>query len=325
MKKTAVVALGVCLIGAVPAAAEAQPSPATARNILLCHGDAPGAECDTGDHWRGAGAYHEVTALVTDAAGAPVPEVPVAFYEQGVGRFVEGGDSTVAATDTSGVATAVITGDEPGASDVFAEISPPGTPGGFRGTGAADDECEQPAGPDGTPRAGNCAAGPVTVMWEVPPPPACDDAIDNDHDGFVDYPDDPSCSDPDDVSEDPFDFDFEELRRHRRRISIRFRDRADHAEGGLVVFGRVRLEDEDDDFRACKEAQPVNIQRRVDDRWETQKSATTNRRGRYSEVVLDKPGPYRAVAARLTILVEATDERHVCLRAGKAKTHHHRR
>lgn len=316
---------GVSLVGAVPTAAGAQPAPATARNILLCHGDAPAVECYTSEHWEGGGGHHEVAALVTDASGAPVPAVPVAFYEQGVGHFVGNGDAIVVSTDSGGVAVAVVTATEAGGSDVFAEISPPGTPGGFRGTAPDDDECEQPAGPGGTPRAGNCVSRSVSVMWGVPPSPACDDKLDNDDDGFIDFPDDPSCSDGNDDSEDPFDYEFFEPRRHPRRISMRFRDRVDHAEGGLVVFGRIRLEDEDDDFRECKQAQPVNIQRRVDDRWETQTSTTTNRRGRYAAVVADKPGPYRAVAARLTILVEATRQAHVCDKTAKAKTHHHRR
>jgi hypothetical protein len=93
---------------------------------------------------------------------------------------------------------------------------------------------------------------------------------------------------------------------------------------GLVIFGRVRLVDEDDRFRRCTQAQPVMIQRREDGGWVTKKDVFTNARGRYAGVVFDRPGPYRAVAVP-TEVPAGDDEVHACARAQKAKTHHHRR
>jgi hypothetical protein len=91
-----------------------------------------------------------------------------------------------------------------------------------------------------------------------------------------------------------------------------------------VIFGRLRLTGEDDGFHRCTHGQPVLIQRVVDGAWVTRKNATTNGTGRYTGVVFDKPGPYRAVAPR----AEAFDDLggfHVCRRTEKAKSHHHRR
>jgi hypothetical protein len=47
------------------------------------------------------------------------------------------------------------------------------------------------------------SADTVYAIWDlaVPPPPRCDDGIDNDGDTFVDYPDDPGCDSSDDQNE----------------------------------------------------------------------------------------------------------------------------
>jgi len=42
------------------------------------------------------------------------------------------------------------------------------------------------------------------TVWQTTP--ECNDTIDNDGDGYIDYPDDPSCSSEADTTEDPFDY-----------------------------------------------------------------------------------------------------------------------
>lgn len=165
-----VLALSCALFAALLAGgvAAAQAGPERARNIVLCHEDPP--PCEVSTQTNGGGDEHLVTAVVTDASGAPVAGVPVELREEGVGRFTTGGDSQIVSTDADGEAPAVVTADEPGTSRITAEISPYGTPGGFRGAGASDDECEQPAAAGGTPGPGNCIAGPLQADWTVPPP-----------------------------------------------------------------------------------------------------------------------------------------------------------
>jgi hypothetical protein len=104
---------------------------------------------------------------------------------------------------------------------------------------------------------------------------------------------------------------------------MRFRDWVGPGDEGLVIFGRLRLADDDDEFLECTHRQPMLIQRRADGEWKTVKDATTNATGRWTGVVFDVPGPYRAVAPKVEIEVDGV--RHVCFSAHKVKTHHHRR
>jgi hypothetical protein len=296
--------------GAVPAVA--QGGPQSARRIVICHGRPP--PCETAEQLNEAGDEHEVSAVVTDAAGAPVPDVPVAFREEGVGRFTTGADSTVVLTDEAGIAETVVVGDEVGYSYVSAEISPPGTPGGFRTPAAGDDACEQPAGPNGEPAAGNCVAGPLRVYWEVPPPPPeCSDGIDNDGDGATDYPDDPSCVDElydSEATTDPSDT------RVLRTVTLGFSEwRADR----MVVFGRVRMVTPGPS--ECTAGAPVRILRRSrEGRWVPLRTVTTSGEGWYVLTLPDRPGRYLASALRFEPGMVG-DTYVTCVRAKVAKRH----
>jgi hypothetical protein len=261
---------------------------------------------------------HPVAALVTDRGGQPLANIPVELRETGPAVVrPANGNSAVAITGDDGVAHFDVYSLLEGASTLVAEISPPGTPGSVRGPGAADDECEQPAGPGGTPTPGNCTAT-LTATWNfIDPPSECDDELDNDDDGFVDG-DDPGC---DDGTEEPVNH---ETPRHPRRINMRFRDWVGPGDEGLAIFGRLRLAGEDDDFVRCTHGRPVEIQRRVEGEWVTRKSLTTNQTGRYAGVLFDQSVEHRALAPRVEVL-DNDGDLHVCLRAVIVKTHHHRR
>lgn len=283
--------LACAAVGAGTAAA--QTSPSAASNVMLCHGDAPAVACETADQWNGAGDHHQVAALVTDAEGEPVADAPVTFSEQGVGRFTTGGDEVVTATDAYGVASAVVTGDEPGRSDVFAELSSP--------------ECGQ-AGP-----TRSCASGPVTVFWEVPPPGYCSDGVDNDGDGLTDMDDD-GCTGPEDPNEgtgDPLEAHWD------RALSLRFGDwRRDR----VVLFGRLRALGGGP--QECVAGLPVDLLRRVDGRWVSAGRVTTSAEGWYVAVRRDRPGAYRATAPRRSPTVDGS-YRTTCRRARVTKPHRH--
>lgn len=300
--------------GAAPALA--QGGPESARNVALCHGEAP--PCEAATQADAGGDEHLVTAVVTDAAGAPVAGVPVAFREQGEGRFTTGGDVAVVTTAANGQATAYVTADEPGTSYLSAEISPPGTPGGFRGPAANDDQCEQPSGTGGEPPAGNCISATLTVNWHVPPPPpACSDGIDNDADGATDYPDDPSCVDElfdSEATTDPHD------QRVSRAVTLGF---GDWRRGRMIVAGRVRMSTPGP--RECTARAPVRILRRSrDGRWFPLKTVTTSGEGWYVATLPDRPGRYRASAIRFEPgMVDGTYV--TCVRATATKRHRHDR
>lgn len=298
------------------------PGPAVARHIRLCQGSFV-APCDTSPGFNEVGDLHEVAAFVTNHQGSPVANVPVRFAETGpAGLIPSGADAVLVPTGADGIARAALASEDEGTSTVVAEISPPGTSGSFRGPGPADDECEQPAGPGGAPAAGNCISQPVTVSWSEPiNGHDCDDGIDNDGDTLVDYPEDPGCTSEDDGTEAPFD-PVPEDENHARAISLRFREGTGQLEGRLVVFGRVRLTNEADEYLECTRGQDVVIRRRVDGEWITAEEAKTNFRGRYSAVLKDRPGRYLAIARHKQIVSEQ-NEFHACLRARKVKPHRH--
>ncbi|MDQ3982769.1 MAG: hypothetical protein M3271_08850, partial [Actinomycetota bacterium] len=201
---------------------------------------------------------------------------------------------------------------EGGESVIEAEISPPGTPGSFRGPATHDDECEQPSHPDGFPAAGNCISRPLVAYWEVPPPPAlCSDGVDNDGDGYVDV-DDPQCAGPWDESEAQ---DDPPLRvHHDRSISLRF---SDWKRDRMVVFGRLTVPD---GAAYCAADKSVFIERRRRGRWVSRAVVMTNPEGWYVAVLDDRPGRYRAIAPRRRAPIDGS---HVCRRTALAKTHRH--
>ncbi|HYP23757.1 MAG TPA: hypothetical protein VEV43_09300 [Actinomycetota bacterium] len=294
----------------------ASPSPAPGpepRNVRLCHEDAgAGVACDASFRATEAGAELRVAVFVTDRNGAPAQNVPVELRESGPAEFVATGASTILVyTGSDGVARATLVAEEGGDSTVVAEISPPGIPGSVRGPGASDDACEQPGG--------NCVSQTLTVHWEEEVPHACNDGTDNDGDGYVDHPEDPGCSEPDDDSETPAPHPSAE--RHSRAAGLRFAH--DDETGRLLVYGKVRLTDAGDDYEECMKRRPVEVQRRVDGDWETLKTPETDDRGRYTASVPDRPGRYRATALR-TSHIDDAGLVHVCKRAVRAKRHLHR-
>ena len=298
--------------------AYAQPpeGPAGARNIELCHG-AIGSVCDTGPAARPLDAEHLLSARVHDAEGGPVAGVPVEFRETGPAQFTpQGGNSVVVTTGDDGVAQAVITSPQFGTTAVVAEISPPGTSGGFRGSASDDDECEQPPGSGGVPPAGNCISTELTVTWEDQHEfPECDDDLDNDGDYLVDEQD-PGCAD--DNSEGPFNGGSEVA--WDRTVGMRFAH-VKRPGGRLVIFGKVGVVGAQ--VPPCIADVVVAIQRRVDGEWRLMRSTVTNERGQYFLTLNDAEARYRAIARRHRARTDDGSLIGVCRNAYKAKPHRH--
>ncbi len=295
------------------------PGASAAKNVALCHDDGA-AGCDTTVRPLAPGELHAVAALVVDAAGSPVADVRVELRETGPAEFIASGTSSIlVTTGADGVARAVLTSEHFGTSTIVAEIDPPGVAGSARGPAPDDDACERAAGPGGSPPAGNCVSQTLTVIWEDMHRTICNDRVDNDGDGLVDYPEDPGCTSVDDDSETPGPGGDGGVF-HDRIVHLFF----DHTrrEGELRLYGKVRLEDRGAS-PDCVLGRAVRIQRRIDGRWETLETATTNARRRFAARVADDTGRYRAVAVRAEILVG--DSLHVCRRAKKTKVHRHRR
>jgi hypothetical protein len=145
--------------------------------------------------------------------------------------------------------------------------------------------------------------------------PACDDGVDNDGNGSIDYPDDPGCSSAEDPSEghgDPVET------RWARQVSLHF---GDWGRGRVVVFGR--LSRAEGGPTECVVGMPVALSRRTRTGWSSAGTVTTNEDGWYVAVRRDRPGRYRAVAPRRR--ADAADGSWaICRRDAVAKPHRHR-
>jgi len=213
------------------------------------------------------GTNHELTALVTDRFGNPRPGITVTWQRTGAGSFV----STETTTNANGEARAVITSAAEGTTQVTSSITP-----------GADVDCDDAGSTDPNDPAGNCSDS-ASKTWAVTPPVACNDGVDNDGDGKVDFPADPGCSSETDTTE---------TGTFRRASSVSIR----HTFSPHVFKGRVNSGP-----RRCERGRLVTIKevRRGPDAVEGRDR--TNRRGRYVE-----PhnrfgrGRYYAVAGRKT-------------------------
>jgi hypothetical protein len=132
-----------------------------------------------------------VSAKVTDVNGAPVPNVFVTFTESGPGRFINpnnGADSTVVATNASGIATAELTSQsgENGTTNITASIANQGnecaavagkTASGATATGATAGNCTDTAAvtfgtpsPSPSSSAGTCPSPQTNLPVRVNTP-----------------------------------------------------------------------------------------------------------------------------------------------------------
>ena len=265
------------------------------------------------------GTTHTVTCTVKDQFGTAVQGEGVTFTETGPGNFTTPQEQT---TNAQGQASATTTSDEAGTQSITATLNDD------QGAGEPNevDECDRAANdPSGT-STGNCS-DTVTKTWisdeEPPPPPAaeCDDDVDNDGDGFIDFGDDPSCDSATDDTEAPQD---EVVTQHARTLSI---DAARHvrlpgkSKPALLIKGQVLASD---GFNECASEVPVKIQIRAGGEWVTRKSDTTNDNGVFKVLVRDVAARYRAVAPKFQI-ADTSNPNQIdeCLKAKDTIRHGH--
>ena len=204
----------------------------------------------------------------------------------------------------------------------------------------ADDECDARAN-EGNPGAGvgsapGAPAGQcqdVVTKDYVQPDTQCDDGVDNDGDGFIDFGDDPGCESAADDSEAPFNEPEPTRERVSRTVNIK-KDK--HVQispknRALMIKGVVNVPGVDNHTRdLCGGNVPVKIQLRAGGEWITRKSDTTggnfnNRQGGYVFKVLirDVAGRYRAVATKFQISDPDTNRELTCLKAQDTRRHRH--
>lgn len=152
--------------------------------------------------------------------------------------------------------------------------------------------------------------------------PQCNDGVDNDGDGQVDFGQDPGCSDVNDNTENTEDTNPDPtVTTHDRTIKItRFRHvDIGKARPALLIKGRVTSPD----FESCAQAVPVKVQIRAGGEWITRKSDTTNDRGVFKILIRHVHAKYRAVATRYQIEDLDNNNVDVCRRARHARRYRH--
>lgn len=178
--------------------------------------------------------------------------------------------------------------------------------------------------------AGNCEDTSTNVITQ--PEAECEDAADNDGDGFIDFPDDPGCTSATDDSEQPFNEPEPTEQRVGREVRI-FQDK--HERVGrrgskiLVIKGVVNAPGATPADRAfCGSRVNVDVQIRAGGEWVTRKSDTTQnnfsqRRGGYifKVAINDVEDRYRALAPKIDDADPAGERILVCSKASDKIVH----
>jgi hypothetical protein len=245
-------------------------------------------DCEPETATNQVGTSHVVTCTVRDASGNPVSGVDVSFTESGPGSISStgttpnppGGAQTYRTNSSGQVQVTVQTnaGEATGTQTITGTITGP--------TGGVNDptvECGRPAGQPTGAAAGACSDS-VTKTWTAQTGPQCNDGVDNDGDGRIDFGQDPGCADISDTTESP-DPDPEPVR-VASNVTIR-NDRNDNAFKGSVGSSR----------KACQVGRQVVLKRRGDG---TVGRDTTNRSGNWRIANDGRRGRYSAVARRST-------------------------
>jgi hypothetical protein len=295
-------------------------------------GDANTINCTPDGGTARSGDVVTITCTVTDEVGQPVPGVVVNFTESGVGAFRGATTCTTGATGTC--TTEIVTGaNETGTITVTGAIAPQSAPAnngsqpaGTNVTGSTN--CQA----NGTAEAGTNAkcsdTATVTVSTTPPPPLAqCEDGVDNDGDGRIDFPNDPGCANGDDDTENtestqPPPPPPTEIRRERTIEITRLRHvfLPGKNKPALLVRGVVRAPT----LPECASEVPIKVQIRAGGTWITRKSDTTNSIGVFKVLIRDVAARYRAVAPKFQIEDTTNNILNICLKANDVRRHRHR-
>jgi hypothetical protein len=233
-------------------------------------------DCEPETATNPVGTSHTITCTVRDAQGNAVPGVDVDFSQiAGPGTLTS--DTTNVETDSQGrstVTVATTTFDAAGTTTVRGAID--------QADPQAGAACTQAAGtPTGAP-AGACTDD-VQKTW-TRTGAQCNDGVDNDGDGRVDFGQDPGCADINDTTESP-DPDPEAVR-VASNVTIR-NDRNDNAFKGAVGSSR----------KACQVGRTVLLKKKGRG---TVGQDTTNQAGNWSVGNRGRRGRYWAIATRDT-------------------------
>ena len=168
-----------------------------------------------------------------------------------------------------------------------------------------------------------------TVEGADEPAVECNDGIDNDGDGKIDFGsgsnNDQGCASIDDNTEDGGgpgnQDDFTEVRRERdveiTRIAHVFLPGKDKP--ALLIKGRVSAPG----FAECASEVPIKVQIRAGGEWITRKSDTTSENGVFKVLIRDVQARYRAIAPRFEIIDEPNETINICVKAKDTQRHGH--
>jgi hypothetical protein len=147
--------------------------------------------------------------------------------------------------------------------------------------------------------------------------PECNDNIDNDNDGQVDFPNDDDCAGLDDDSEGGPD-----VNRHGRSVDFNQdqHKKLSKNKRSLKLRAKVSV---NDGFNACRSEVPLKFQIRVGGEWITRKSTTTNEKGVGKVLIRDIAARYRAVANKVELPSTDPGTVELCAKASDTRRHGH--
>ena len=200
--------------------------------------------------------------------------------------------------------------------------SPTSTPTTSPSTSPSPTQSVSPT-PSNTPSS-TPSATPSSTPTSTPTPPAkkqCEDKLDNDGDGFIDFPGDPGCTSTTDDVEAPSDPAVAEHTRTVQITALRHVQVSGSNNTALMVKGQVSA---NDGLAECTQSVPVKVQLRLEGEWITRKSDVTNEQGIFKILIRDLRGRYRAQAVKKQLADPAgSDQVQRCIKAKAVKRHQH--
>ncbi|MDP9067853.1 MAG: Ig-like domain-containing protein [Actinomycetota bacterium] len=203
-------------------------------------GDANNIECEPDGATATSGNIVTITCTVTDEAGQPVPGINVTFTETGAGAFRTGQDTTCVTDQNGQCSIEVQTAEtEEGTITVTGTIRGAATAAEGNTQGFGSNCTVQGQAETGTnAQCSDTATVTVTQEPDQGPQADCNDGVDNDADGLIDFGNDPGCTSASDQTEAPNPDDGTgERRRVATNLTIRY-DRDARAFKGAIGSDR---------------------------------------------------------------------------------------
>lgn len=163
-----------------------------------------------------------------------------------------------------------------------------------------------------------------TVQENPQDEPDCNDGVDNDGDGKIDFGNDPGCASADDNTEDSEGTE-PTITRHNRIAKIAGFKHVDVGKKNPALRVKAKVtHDDGHNVPGCQNDVPVDFQIKAGGEWITRKSSNTNDNGVAKILIRDLKAKYRAIAVRHELADETANTVDICRKdVSPARRHRH--